>query len=110
MKSNANPPGSPFFKGGIVSMRFSPFFNKEGKGRFFEGMKRTNAANFRDSTLVSSITTVQERKKNHGWKTLFPAVQWLPESTLNMRVRGEWQKQDGTAIARGPAARCGTRP
>jgi hypothetical protein len=52
MKSNANPPVSPFFKGGIVSMRFSPLFNKEGKGRFFEGM-RTNAANFRDSTLVS---------------------------------------------------------
>ena len=52
MKSNANPPVSPFFKGGIVSMRFSPLFNKEGKGRFFDGMKWTNAANFRDSTLV----------------------------------------------------------
>ena len=44
MKSNANPLVSPFFKGGIVSMQFSPLFDKEGKGRFFDGMKWTNAA------------------------------------------------------------------
>ena len=42
MKSNANPPVSPFFKWAIVSMRFSPLFNKfnkEGKGRFSEQLK-----------------------------------------------------------------------
>ena len=36
-------------------MRFSPLFDKEGKGRFFDGMKWTNAANFRDRTLVILI-------------------------------------------------------
>ncbi len=34
-------------------MRFSPLFHKEGKGRFFDGMKWTNAANFRSSTLAT---------------------------------------------------------
>ena len=33
-------PLSPFFKGGIFSVRFSPLFAKEGKGRFFDGMTR----------------------------------------------------------------------
>ncbi len=36
-------------------MRFSPLFNKEGKGRFFEGMTWTNAVNFQDSTLVRRV-------------------------------------------------------
>jgi hypothetical protein len=31
---------SPFFKGGIFSVRFSPLFAKEGKGRFSDGMTR----------------------------------------------------------------------
>jgi len=35
-------------------MRFSPLFDKEGKGRFFAGMKWTNAATFRDRTLAPS--------------------------------------------------------
>ena len=34
---------------------------------------------------------MQEEGKNNGWKELFPVAQWLPESTCNMRVRGEWQ-------------------
>ena len=33
-------------------------------------------------------------EKNNGWKTLFPAAQWLPESACNMRVRGAWQGWD----------------
>ncbi len=37
---NSNPPLSPFFKGGIFSVRFSPLFAKEGKGRFSDGMTR----------------------------------------------------------------------
>jgi hypothetical protein len=40
LKLNSNPPLSPFFKGGIFSVRFSPLFAKEGKGRFFDGMTR----------------------------------------------------------------------
>jgi hypothetical protein len=36
LKSNSNPPLSPFFKGGIFSVRFSPLFAKEGKGEIFE--------------------------------------------------------------------------
>jgi hypothetical protein len=33
-------PNTPFFKGGIFSVRFLPLFNKEGKGRFSDGMTR----------------------------------------------------------------------
>jgi len=62
-----------------------------------------------------------EAKIASMWKAFVPTVQWLPEYhlgwlqqdlvagiTCNMRVRGEWQKQDGTAITWGSAARCGT--
>ena len=40
LKLNSNPPLSPFFKGEIFSVRFSPLFAKEGKGRFSDGMTR----------------------------------------------------------------------
>ena len=38
LEANSNPPLSPFFKGGIFSVRFSPLFAKEGKGRFSNRM------------------------------------------------------------------------
>ena len=40
LKLNSNPSLSPFFKGGIFSVRLSPLFAKEGKGRFSDGMTR----------------------------------------------------------------------
>ena len=38
--SNSNPPLSPFYKGGIFSVGFSPLFGKEGKGRFLGGVRQ----------------------------------------------------------------------
>jgi len=40
LKSNSNPPSSPFFKGGIVSVGLLPLFEKEGKGRFSDRVTR----------------------------------------------------------------------
>jgi hypothetical protein len=34
LKTNSNPPSSPFFKEGIFSVALKPLFGKEGKGRF----------------------------------------------------------------------------
>ena len=36
---------------------------------------------------------MQERKKNNGSKTLFPAAQWLPDSMCNVLVCGKWNNR-----------------
>ena len=45
---HANPPRSPFFKGGLSSEDLKPLFEKEGKGRFY-------FANFPATKLLSIV-------------------------------------------------------
>ena len=47
LKSNSNPPVSPFFKGGFFSVdSYPPLFGKRGKGKFSEECRGSYAANF----------------------------------------------------------------
>src|SRR5262249_28101654 len=55
LEANSNPPLSPFFKGGILSVVFIPLFQKEGKGRFFARASWNYVANFWVTTLVGLL-------------------------------------------------------
>src|SRR5262245_40905408 len=54
LRSKSNPPSSPFFKGGVFRCGISnpslKKFEKEGKGRFLDGMTGNYVANFRVRT------------------------------------------------------------